>query len=270
MQVTCDRVAGMGDHRVSAACTTSGSRSCSWSRSAASSACRGPGVQHDPSSLGPVRCMCAPDPDDRLVPPWTGQLHEVVSPAGGSVGIAPADALDDVDEAHRPGPKRWPQVGQRRRAAAQRSGHPARARDVRRCRLEARGSRRWRWRDGGHGVELQRGPHRLVPAQQVVVDLHDDQAARPGAARRCPAAGRRRRGPAPTRSARACLEIWAEAGPRAAPSRRSTSIPCRPGCRPWPRRPRSGGRGRGWRGGPRCCSGRTGSRRCRSSGSRAG
>ena len=98
------------------------------------------------------------------------------SPAGGSEGLCPERSSIPLVSSTAEGSETFPQVGERGGPVAQRARHTGRARDVRRGehQVEVEGLERCRDR---HRVEDQRVLHRLVPDQQVVVDLHDDQAS---------------------------------------------------------------------------------------------
>ena len=120
--------------------------------------------------------MWAPEPDDVCPTCRSGQVHDVVSPAGGSAGLRPQIGLEGVDEADGALPEALAQVGQRGGAVAQRPGDAGRAGDVRRGRHQVELRAASAASRPGTVFRMQLGPHRLVPAEQVVVDLHDDEA----------------------------------------------------------------------------------------------
>ena len=141
----------------------------------------------------------------------SGHVHEVVSPAGGSLRVAPADPLDGVDEVDGARSEALTEVGQRGRPVAQRSGHAGGQgmSGGAGIRSSLRGSSGV---EAGTVLSSQGVRDRLVPDQQVVVHLHDHQAARRAAGHRFPWAGCPRRDPGPRRSATGCWRSGASAG----------------------------------------------------------
>ncbi len=97
------------------------------------------------------------------------------SPSGGVGRVVPAEPLDPVHLVDSRLAEALAHVGELGGAAAQRAGHAGRAGDVGRGQhqIEMEGQER---RRAGRGVEDHRAAHRLVADEEVVVDLHDDQA----------------------------------------------------------------------------------------------
>ena len=201
--------------------------------------------------------MC-PDPHDgpgfRHRPGARGGV-----PGGGLVGFRPQTASRPSTKPTWRLAEALSEVGERGVAVAERSGDPGRARDVGRGRHQRQAHRAQR-RRRGDGVEHEPGVHRLVAEEQVVVDLHDDEAARgqglSDAGRQHVLAVTGGPGRQPRR-----LAEWPPARLRATRSHRSRSNPGRWCRRLRPARPTRAAPGTGWRGAPRRCSGRTRSRR---------
>ena len=104
-----------------------------------------------------------------------GKVHDAESPSRRIRRILSTEPFDAVHLLDSGLAETLTQVGERRGAVAQRAGHTSRAGDVWRCehQIEMEGEKRRRCR---HSVQYQCVLHGLVADEQVVVDLHDDQA----------------------------------------------------------------------------------------------